>query len=77
MMDRKEQWEKIKYDSFLNSVEETFREYYSNDEQLNSKLLAFSQEIIEKYVETYGDRELSPLSLEARRMMMECILHSN
>lgn len=77
MIDRKEEWDKIKYDSFLNALEEAFREYYSDDEHLNHQMLSFSQQVIEKFVETYGDREESPLSLEARRMIMECILHSN
>lgn len=77
MMERKEHWDKIKYDSFLNSVEETFREYYSDDETLNQQLLSFSQQIIEKFVDTYGDREEPPLSLETRRMVLECIMHNN
>ena len=77
MIDRKEQWDKIKYDSFLNSVEETFREYYSDDKNLNQQMLSFSQQIIEKFVDTYGDREEPPLSLETRRMVLECIMHNN
>ena len=77
MIDRKDQWDKIKYDSFLNAIEETFRNYYSDDERLNHELLLFSQQLIEKFVETYGDREESPLSLDARQMVMECILHHN
>lgn len=77
MIDRKEQWDKIKYDSFLNAIEEAFREHYSEDDNLNRILLKFSQQLIESFMETYGDGQETPLSMETRKMVMEYVMHNN
>ena len=33
--------------------------------------------IIEKFVDNYGDKDDSPLNMETRRMVLDCILHHN
>ena len=77
MIDRKEEWDKIKYDSFLNAIEEAFREHYSEDDNWNRILLKFSQQLIERFMETYGDGQETPLSMETRMMVMEYVMHNN
>ena len=76
-MEPKGNWSKIKHDSFLNALEETFRDHYSSDDKMNEVLLKFSQELIDHFVEMYGDEKDPMLQVETRQLVIEYFMHQN
>jgi len=74
-MEPKGNWSKIKYDSFLNALEETFRDHYSSDDKMNEVLLKFSQELIDHFVEMYGEEKDPMLQVETRQLVIEYFMH--
>ena len=68
--------EKLKYDSFLNGLEEAFEKYRSHDDT-DRKLVEFAKELIEKFVSLYGDDQETELRVETRKIVMEYFMNNN
>jgi hypothetical protein len=68
--------DKMKYDSFLNSVEDAFGRHCSKSDG-DQAMLAFAKELIEKFVSLYGGEEESDLRLDTRKIVLEYFMHQN
>jgi len=68
--------EKLKYDSFLNSLEEAFEKHHAGAGE-NEAMLAFAKELIEKFVNLYGGEDDSDLRADTRRIVLEYFMHQN
>ena len=68
--------DKLKYDSFLNGLEDSFEKHRCHDDS-DRNLVEFAKELIEKFVSLYGDDQETELRLETRKIVLEYIMNNN
>ena len=72
----KKDLDKLKYDSFLNGLEDSFTVHRSHDHS-DEQLIAFAKDVIERFVRLYGDDEDTELRMETKKIVLEYIMNNN
>ena len=72
----KKDLDKLKYDSFLNGIEDAFIAHRSHDHS-DEQLIAFAKDLIERFVRLYSEDENTDLRMQTKKIVLEYIMNNN
>ena len=69
--------EKLKYDSFLNALEEAFERHRSGNTEKDRNMLEFAMDLMERFVILYGDDPNDELRMTTQKIVLEYFMNQN
>ena len=69
--------EQLKYDSFLNGIEEAFVRYRTGDAKKDRAMLEFAKELMERFVTLYWDEPDDEIRLTTQKVVLEYFMNQN